>query len=63
LSVTSMVSMFYDATLFNQNLCAWSNMLNYYVSASNIFDLTSCPFSTKPFVVRIPPIHICQSCS
>jgi len=60
-----MDNMFHFASSFNQNLCAWSDMLKSGITATNIFVETSCPFSKERLFVyaSIPPSHICHSCS
>jgi len=45
--VTTMWSMFYEASAFNQDLCAWSDKLPYD-NAFNIFYGSGCTFQNDP---------------
>jgi len=60
-SVTDMGEMFYRASAFNQNLCAWKNDIfvnNPLPSTGNMFLDSKCPNTSDPTSAAV-----CQTCN
>jgi len=57
-SVTHMGWMFYDATAFNQNLCAWTTDILSGTGTTDMFTDSGCIDKSNP-----TSTNVCQSCS
>jgi len=56
--------MFYEATAFNQNLCAWGARLDNSISyiLADAFQYNSCPSNLQPTMSASPPGPFCHVC-
>jgi len=50
-----MSSMFWDATSFNQDLCAWRDSFPYSVFNDNVFADSGCTYQDTPNEVQKGP--------
>jgi hypothetical protein len=49
-----MSNMFYEATAFNQDLCAWRDSFPYN-KATSIFEDSGCTWKTRPDIITKSP--------
>jgi hypothetical protein len=54
--------MFYSATVFNQNLCAWGNKTNEEGQKTGMFSFTDCEEKDDPALMTEPKGPFCYSC-
>ena len=55
--VTTMVLMFYEATAFNQDLCAWKDDILTGTTTTSMFSYSGCTDDSDP-----TSTNVCQSC-
>ncbi len=62
-SVINMCWMFYGATVFNQDLCAWGPVMNNQnIDVEDMFKVTSCADMSTPDLSATPPSPFCYVC-
>lgn len=62
-NVENIHGMFALSTLFNQDLCAWGQLLRPNTTVDSAFQKTGCPSESDPDLGAVPPGPFCFVCT